>query len=49
MISFAIMCAALLVVGIYFGLIAANYLELKKARKELQKALESEEIGKAEQ
>ena len=44
MTSFAIMLAALSVAAIYFGRIAANYLEVERVRKELQKALESEEV-----
>ena len=44
MTSFAIMLAALSVAAFYFERIAANYLEVEKVRKELQKALESEEV-----
>lgn len=44
MTSFAIAAVALSVATLYFGRIAANYLEVEKARKELQKALESEEV-----
>jgi hypothetical protein len=45
MTSFAIMLAALSVAALYFGRIAVNYLEVEKARKELQKIIDNKEGG----